>query len=264
MKLTSTLLPLAALVQFVPATLALIDATWSMTNAPPGGLSDITFPMRIDMHPYNDGYFMAQQVQFVKVPTGSGGFAYIGLETHMNSTTGQIALSAIFGSTMNRTEPASASCRHGAHQGREGVVCNTTTWNGAGREYQLEIKNTGNTTWAGIVRDTVTGQHLQIGVLTLEDGIGGIMGDEGKGMVEWTPWTDDDVNPDHCDTLPYGSFFLGNPTTTHESTVGTQDEAHESGDCIDQVNFVTEPALAFGFLRVGIDMNCGTPGQTGE
>ncbi|KAF9064243.1 hypothetical protein BDP27DRAFT_177277 [Rhodocollybia butyracea] len=250
MKASSSLSIIVSLTCLVPTTVALVGSSWSVTNVPPTGLSDITFPMTIVETDHISGYYFAQQFNFVGVED----VGYTGLQPRPDNN-GKTVLHAVFSSFIpGSTTADKKNCSPGA-DGGAGVSCSVEWYGVYDRRYNLEVKTTGNRTWVGTVVDTVTGAHVHIGSFTLPDISGGILDSQG-GFVEWYPWNGGEP-PNHCAHLPYQKTIFGAPTTTNAGSVGTQDLSYEYGDCIGQVAFHTED------VADGVENNCGFQGQTG-
>ncbi|KAJ7030531.1 hypothetical protein C8F04DRAFT_1367132 [Mycena alexandri] len=227
MKPTASFLSVASVISLLPTAKALVGSSWTVTNVPSTGLTDITFPLTIVEADHISGYYFAQQFAFIN----SGGVGYTG------STT------------------TDSNCAAGA-DGGPGVSC-SVEWNGVyGRTYDLEVKRNGSSVWVGTAIGTVTGARVHIGSYTLPAGVGGIQSRQ-AGFVEWYPWNGGEP-PNHCARLPYQKTLFGHPYTTHLGSVGTQSLAYEYGDCVGQVAF-KKKRLLFG----GVENNCGFKGQTG-
>lgn len=250
MKFISSLAVFAAL-SMVPTADALVGSSWSMSNVPSTGLTDITFPLTIVAADHISGYYFAQQYSFAG---GSNAIGYTGLQPRPDSN-GKPILHAVFSSFVaGTTTTDSPNCSPGA-DGGAGVSC-SVEWNGVyGIAYNLEVKNAGGQTWVGTVVNSLTGERVHIGRWTLPAGLGGIQ-DNQLGFVEWYPWNGGEP-PNHCATLPYQQTVFGAPYTTHSGSVGTQSLAYEYGDCVGQVAFSTEK------LGTGMINNCGFRGQSG-
>jgi len=249
MKLSSSLALVASLLSIIPTTCALVGSSWSVTNVPSSGLSDITFPITIVQADHISGYYFAQQFGFV----GLNDVGYTGIQPRPDNN-GAAVLHGVFSSFVAGTTSSDANCSSGA-DGGAGVSC-SFEWNGVyGRTYGFEVKTTGNRLWVGTAVDTVTGQRIHIGSYTLPAGSQGIQSSQ-AGFVEWYPWNGGEP-PNHCARLPYQKTIFGNPTTTHAGSVGTQSLAYEYGDCVGQVAFQA------GKVTGGAENSCGWPGQSG-
>jgi len=249
MKLSSTFTLVASLLSALPTAHALVSSSWSVTNVPSTGLTDITFPITIVEAGHISGYYFAQQFNFVGV-TAVG---YTGIQPRPDSG-GKAVLHGVFSSFIAGTTTSDTNCRPGADSGA-GVSC-SVEWNGVyGRTYNFEVKTAGNRLWVGTAVDTVTGQRIHIGSYTLPAGSQGIKSGQ-AGFVEWYPWNGGEP-PNHCALLPYQKTIFWNPSTTQAGSVGTQSLAYESGDCVGKVAFHTER------VTEGVENNCGFPGQSG-
>ncbi|KAK7039669.1 hypothetical protein R3P38DRAFT_2901267 [Favolaschia claudopus] len=230
---------------------ALVGSSWSMTNVPSTGLTEITFPMAILEADHISGYYFAQQFAF----TGTTDIGYTGLQPRPDSN-GKSVLHAAFSSFIAGTTSTDSNCSDGA-DGGAGVSC-SVEWNGVyGRTYNLEVVyQLWSGHWVGTVVDTVTHARVHIGSYKLPSGVGGITSSQ-VGFVEWYPWNGGEP-ADHCAKLPYQKTFFGDPTTTHWWSKGTVDLPYEYGDCVGQVDFSAQK------VNGGVQVNCGFKGQTGE
>ncbi|KAJ7470226.1 hypothetical protein B0H11DRAFT_1010212 [Mycena galericulata] len=250
MKISSRIAILASLVHLVPTAEALVGASWSVTNVPSTGLTDITFPLTIVEADHISGYYFAQQYAFVNSSIG-----YTGVQPRPDRN-GKTVLHAVFSSFVANSTTNDTNCSLGA-DGGSGVSC-SVEWNGVyNRTYAFEVKNQGAQTWVGTVIDSVTGARLHIGSYGLPASAGGIKGSQ-VGFVEWYPWNGGEP-PNHCARLPYQKTIFGNPSTTHAGSVGTEGLAYEYGDCVGDVAFHTEKVADAS----GVVNNCGFQGQTG-
>ncbi|PPQ74405.1 hypothetical protein CVT25_006861 [Psilocybe cyanescens] len=241
---------IASLLSVAPAVHALVGSSWSVTNIPSAGLTDITFPIAIIEADHITGYYFAQQFNFV----GVSDVGYTGIQPRPDSG-GKAVLHGVFSNFINgSTTSDNATCSPGA-DGGPGVSC-SVEWNGVyGRQYNFEVMTTGNRVWVGTVVDSITGERIHIGSFTLPEGTQGITSSQ-SGFVEWFPWNGG-LPPNHCAHLPYQKTFFGNPVTRHVGSVGTQSKSYEYGDCVGQVAFHTE------LVPGGAENNCGFRGQRG-
>ncbi|KDR71971.1 hypothetical protein GALMADRAFT_270815 [Galerina marginata CBS 339.88] len=234
MKLSGSLTLIASLLSVLPTAHALVGSSWSVTNVPSAGLTDISFPITIVETEHIPGYYFAQQFNFV----GHNDIGYIGIQPRHNRG-GKAVLHGVFSSFIAGTTTSDANCSPGA-DGGPGVSC-SVEWNGVyGRKYDFEVKTAGNRVWVGSAVDTVTGTRIHIGKYTLPAGSQGIKSSQ-AGFVEWYPWNNGEP-PNHCARLPYQKTIFGNPTTTHEGSIGTQGLSYEYGDCVGKVAFNTQKA----------------------
>jgi len=248
MKLSSSFTLVASLLSALPTAHALVGSSWSITNVPSTGLTDITFPITIVEAGRISGYYFAQQFHFVGVKE----VGYTGIQPRPNSS-GKAVLHGVFSSFVPNTTTSDANCKTGA-DGGAGVSC-SVEWNGVyGRKYNFEIKTTGNRLWVGTAIDTVTGQSTHIGSYTLPEGSQGVKRSQ-AGFVEWYPWNSRKPS-NHCALLSYQKTIFGNPNTTHAGSVGTQSLAYEYGDCVGKVAFHTEKVTG------GVENNCGFSSQS--
>ncbi|KAF7378423.1 Beta-glucan synthesis-associated [Mycena sanguinolenta] len=245
MKTSSISISLAS---FILSANALVRSSWSVTNVPSTGLTDVTFPLTIVEADHFSGYFLAQQFSFV-----NSGMGYTGLQPRPDAN-GKTILHAAFLSFIAGSNTTDKNCFDGA-DGGPGVSCNVE-WNGVyGRRYDLEVKSNGSSVWVGTVIDTVTGARIHIGSYTLPASAGGIQSSH-VGFVEWFFWNIE-VPENHCALLPYQRTIFGTPHTTHPLSSGFQSTSVEYGDCVGKVAFHTQKVLG------GAENNCGFKGMTG-
>ncbi|KAJ7753482.1 hypothetical protein B0H16DRAFT_1834534 [Mycena metata] len=252
MKPTASFLSVASVISLLPTAKALVGSSWTVTNVPSTGLTDITFPLTIVEADHISGYYFAQQFGFVN----SADVGYTGLQPRPNQN-GKPVLHGVFSSFVGGSTTMDSNCAAGA-DGGPGVSCNVE-WNGVyGRTYDLEVKRNGSSVWVGTAIDSVTRARIHIGSYTLPAGVGGIQSSQ-AGFVEWYPWNGGEP-PNHCARLPYQKTLFGHPYTTRLGSVGTQTRslAYEYGDCVGQVAFKTEKLLIGG-----VENSCGFKGQTG-
>ncbi|KAJ7016385.1 hypothetical protein C8F04DRAFT_1281522 [Mycena alexandri] len=223
MKPTASFLSVASVISLLPTAKALVGSSWTVTNVPSTGLTDITFPLTIVEADHISGYYFAQQFAFIN----SGDVGYTGLQPRPNQNGKPVLQGA-----PRRTATAPL--------GRTAV----------------QVKRNGSSVWVGTAIGTVTGARVHIGSYTLPAGVGGIQSRQ-AGFVEWYPWNGGEP-PNHCARLPYQKTLFGHPYTTHLGSVGTQSLAYEYGDCVGQVAF-KKKRLLIG----GVENNCGFKGQTG-
>ncbi|KAJ7687667.1 hypothetical protein B0H14DRAFT_3101375 [Mycena olivaceomarginata] len=226
MKVAISLGFVASIVSILPVAHALVGSSWSVTNVPATGLTDITFPLTIVEADHISGYYFAQQYSFPRPDSG-----------------GKAVLHGVFSSFVAGSTTSDANCHTGA-DGGPGVSC-AVEWNGT----------SGNRVWIGTAIDTVTGARIHIGSYTLPPGAGGIQSSQ-AGFVEWYPWNGGEP-PNHCARLPYQKTVFGTPRTTHTGSIGTQSLSYEYGDCVGQVAFHTEKVSG------GVENNCGFRGAAG-
>ncbi|KAJ6490883.1 hypothetical protein C8R45DRAFT_901277 [Mycena sanguinolenta] len=239
-----------SLASFILSANALVGSSWSVTNVPSTGLTDITFPLTIVEADHISGYYFAQQYGFVNSSIG-----YTGLQPRPDDANGNPVLHGVFSSFIDGSTTTDENCSAGA-DGGPGVSC-SVEWNGVyGRQYDFEVKSTGSSVWVGTAIDTVTGERIHIGSYTVSASAGGIQSSQ-AGFVEWYPWNGGEP-PNHCALLPYQKTIFGNPYTTHLLSIGLQSASYEYGDCVGQVAFQTQNVLG------GVENNCGFQGQTGS
>ncbi|KAJ7718790.1 hypothetical protein B0H16DRAFT_1796864 [Mycena metata] len=230
MKPTASFLSVASVISLLPTAKALVGSSWTVTNVPSTGLTDITFPPTIVEADHISGYYFAQQFGFVN----SADVGYTGLQPRPNQN-GKPVLHGVHRPRGCGNTTTDSNCAAGA-DGGPGVSC-SVEWNGVyGRTYDLEVKRNGSSVWAD-----VTHARIHIGSYTLPAGVGGIQSSQ-AGFVEWYPWNGGEP-PNHCARLPYQKTLFGHPYTTRLGSVGTESLAYEYGDCVGQVAFKTEKLL---------------------
>lgn len=240
MKITSFFLAAAALF-LSTSTNALVGTSWSISNVPASGLKDVTFPMSIAQAPHKSGYFFAQQFNFV----GQTDVGYTGLQPRPDSG-GKPVIHAVFSSFIGGTTTNDGNCSPGA-DGGPGVSCAVEFSSAYSHQYELEVMNTGGTTWTGTVVDLDTSKRVRIGSYTLPAGSQGIAHSQ-QGFVEYYPWNSGSHT---CSSLPYTSVAFGRPTTKKGAHVGAIANAYEYGDCVGSVAFRTKRTTA------GIEVDVG-------
>ncbi|KAH9478465.1 hypothetical protein JR316_0008920 [Psilocybe cubensis] len=234
---------LASLLSVLPACYGLVGTQWSISNVPPSGLTDITFPLTVVDTDRVTGYFFAQQFGFV----GGNGLGIIGIQPHFpENSNGAPVFRAEFSSFIEGTTTNDGNCALGA-DGGPGVSCRAE-WDGVyGRTYNLQVTKVGGSGWMAMAIDTETGESVHVGTFTLPAGNRGIRGTQ-AGFVEWYPWNS---GSHKCESLPFQKTIFGNPTTTREGSVGEQGSAYEYGDCVGRVNFGTS------MVPDGVLIKCG-------
>ncbi|KAJ7720402.1 hypothetical protein B0H16DRAFT_1604594 [Mycena metata] len=240
----------ALLISFLPAATALLGASWSVTNVPFAGLTDIRFPLTIVEADHISGYYFAQQFTFV-----NSGLGYTGLQPRPD-VNGATVLHGVFSSFIAGTQTNDPNCHLGA-DGGPGVSC-SVQWSGSSignRTYHLEVKSDDLRLWVGTAIDTVTGARMHIGSWTTPSHAGGIQNNQ-LGFVEWYPWNSWKP-PNHCANLPYQRTIFGTPITSRPGCVGTQGDFFEYGDCVGLVAFQAQPVAG------GVQNNCGFRGKVG-
>ena len=80
MKLSDYFLPAPLLLSILPTAQALVGSSWSISNVPSTGLTDITFPITIVEADHISGYYFAQQFNFV----GLSDVGYTGIQPRPN------------------------------------------------------------------------------------------------------------------------------------------------------------------------------------
>ena len=228
----NTFLLVTYVVALLPTlAMGLVGISWSVTSVPASGLTDITFPFSISNSPHKTGYYFAQQFNF----NGQSDVGYTGLQPRPDSG-GAPVIHAAFSSFIRGTTTSDINCHPGA-DGGPGVSCAVEFSAPYQDAYQIEVLNTGGTTWTGTVVDTTTGRRVHIGTWTLPSGTGGIKGSQ-VGFIEYYLWNDGQNHP--CSTLPYTSMGFGVPTTTTGGAIGSLGNAFEYGNCVGKVAFKSQ------------------------
>ncbi|KAJ7433704.1 hypothetical protein B0H11DRAFT_2374890 [Mycena galericulata] len=249
MKFSPTLTVPGSLISLLSVATALLQSSWSATNVPATGLTDITFPITIVEADHISGYYFVQQYAFIGSSIG-----YTGIQPRPDID-GKAVLHGVFSSFVNGSTTTDSNCNAGA-DGGPGVSC-SFEWDGVyGRTYNFEVKRGAGQLWVGTAIDTVTRERIHIGSYTVPAGAGGIANGQ-AGFVEWYPWNSFEPQ-NHCVHLPYQQTVFGNPLTSNAGSVCTQSEFFETGDCIGEVAFHTEKVTG------GVENNCGFRGQTGS
>jgi hypothetical protein len=210
---------LLAIISFLPSLCLsyAVYVQWNVNNIPNGGLRNISFPMLLAQSPHATGWHFAQQFQFI----GNNQVGYIGMQPRPDSA-GRPILHAVFSSFIAGSTENDANCSPGA-DGGPGVSCGVDFSGSYGDTYNLEVVNTGGTTWAGTVVNTATGNRIHIGTWTLPVGTQGIMNSQ-AGFIEYYPWNAGGHRA--CNTLPRTAIALGFPSTL--GSIGNLTNAFES------------------------------------
>ena len=216
MKILFFLLTAAAV---LPSTLGIFLSyvPWSVPNN--DVKSHVVFPMNIANAPKKRGYYFMQYFTF----TGQVNGSYIGLQPQDDGS-----IRAAFSTFMDKSTTSDANCHLGADYG-PGVTCGVIFKGSYANTYDLDVRNTGGTTWTGTVIDTVTRVSTHIGTWTLPSG-GGTTLAWHIGAVEYFK------SPiPACDKMPYTSVVFGVPRT--DAGVGSVKDPYEVGACKGKDNF---------------------------
>ena len=130
------------------------ESTWTITNPPANGVSEISFPIRVNDAPAAKGYFFAQQFRIMNANRG-----YIGIQPLAGSSSAQLIFS-VFGS--GTTPVDTANCKGGA-DGGPGVSCSTRISNFVhGTLYLFNVKQDKNdkSIWHGSMSDGTNETHI--------------------------------------------------------------------------------------------------------
>ncbi|KAB8212790.1 hypothetical protein BDV33DRAFT_186140 [Aspergillus novoparasiticus] len=211
----------------LPGHLAYIK--WNMHNVPEAGLGDIIFPMSIQKATHEEGWYFAQDFEFI----GASDVGYTGLQPRPDIGN-ETRLHAVFSSFVNGTTSKDPNCYDGADYG-PGVSCAVDVSGKYSNMYHLRVQNTRDTTWNGTLIDTVTGIETHIGSYTLPTGSLGIKGSQ-LGFVEWWPFNNG--LPVTCGSLNQTSVAFGIPTTSTEGAgPGSLEDPYEVYECAGKQNF---------------------------
>lgn len=195
--------------------------SWSISDAPAGGVTNITFPMTVGADTARQaGTYFAMQYGF----TGQSDIGYLGLQPRPD-VNGRQRLHAVFSSFITGTTTTDGNCTLSA-DGGDGVSCATDFDATYGRTYNLTVRSVGTNTWQGDLTDTVTGVTTRIGTYTLPDGSGKLKGNH-VGFVEY-------YDAPGCDQQPYYDITFGKPKS--DNLTGDVSWTKEYGDCIGSGN----------------------------
>ncbi|KAF9457492.1 hypothetical protein BDZ94DRAFT_1292380 [Collybia nuda] len=220
---------LALIAPLMPTlTMGLIGINWNMTNIPPAGLPDITFPFSLIDTPHEVGYYFAQSINFKNV----AGVGYTGLQPRPD-VDGKPMIHAKLFSYVPDSTSTDSNCTDGNPDGGEGVSC-AVDFSGSYGPYAIEVRNANGTTWEGTVVDLDTNRRVHVGSFTLPEGTGGITGSQ-VGYVEYYPWN---TGVHKCADLPDTTGAFGVPQTTVAKAVGILSDAYEYGECVGEVGFL--------------------------
>ena len=235
--LKNSLLLITSVAALLPTlAMGLVGISWSVTNVPNSGLTDIAFPFSIANSPHKTGYFFAQQFNFM----GQSDVGYAGLQPRPDSS-GKAVIHAAFSSFIPGSTTGDSNCHNGA-DGGPGVSCSVEFFGTYADAYRIEIRNTQGTTWNGTLIDDTTGRRVHIGAYTLPSGTQGIQKNQ-VGFVEYYPWNSGTHN---CASLPYTSMVFGIPTTSTNGATGSLADAYEYGDCVGKVGYKSQRTSAQG------------------
>ena len=241
-SMKNTLLLITTAAALLPLAMGgiLNTISWNVTNVPQNGLTDITFPFSIANSPHKTGYYFAQQFNF----NGQSDIGYTGLQPRPDSNSNPV-IHAVFSSFIKDSTTTDGNCHNGA-DGGAGVSCSVEFSGPYENAYQLEIRNTKDTTWNGTVVDATTGRRVHVGSYTLPAGTQGIKGSQ-VGFVEYYPWN---TGSHTCASLPYTSMVFGVPTST-TGAIGSLGNAYEYGDCVGKVAYKSSRIAAGVEVSVG-------------
>ncbi|MGW0736466.1 hypothetical protein [Streptomyces sp. NPDC002851] len=206
-----------------------VSVSWEMSGTPSAGLSNITFPITVNpATAHKSGIYFAQQFGF----TNAEDVAYTGLQPRENNGSTE-RLSARFSSFVAGTTTSDPLCREGA-DGGPGVTCAVDFDAVYGHQYDIRVERTGNDTWTGTARDTVSGKETHLGTWTLPTGSGNLRGTQG-GFVEYY------AGIPSCAEMPRSDVVFGGPTSTDGGGLsGTSRANYEYSDCVGESNYQAE------------------------
>lgn len=198
----------------------LSQSTWTITNAPANGVSEISFPIRVNEAPVSKGYYFAQQFRIVGANLG-----YIGIQPLATSEKHAQLIFSVFGSG---TKPISSNCSGGA-DGGSGVSCSTVFTNFVrGTLYYFNVKQDANdkSLWHGSMSDGTN--EIPIGSWQITGSTKGINKTE-LGFIEYFK------SLPSCEKLPKISVQYHQPRIAGYKTIITG--PFEYGKCKGAANF---------------------------
>ncbi|MFC7304731.1 hypothetical protein ACFQVC_10935 [Streptomyces monticola] len=203
-----------------------VSVGWQMSGTPSAGLTDITFPITVNpATAHKSGIYFAQQFGFTNAPD----VGYTGLQPRENSG-GSERLSARFSSFVAGSTTSDPLCHEGA-DGGPGVTCAVDFDAVYGHRYDIKVERTGNDTWTGTARDTVSGKETHLGAWTLPEGSGNLQGSQG-GFVEYY------AGIPSCAEMPRSDVVFGGPTSTNSGGLsGTSRANYEYSDCVGESGY---------------------------
>ncbi|MBD8899972.1 hypothetical protein [Rhodanobacter sp. DHG33] len=220
----------------------IVSVNYAVSNAPPQGLTSITFPFTVFSIPAANGYFFAQQFYFINTNNESGQGAYIGIQPAGNGTNN--AHFSFFGTGSSSVNMA--NCSTGA-DGGNGTTCQLTVQFAVGHQYNLTVYRDAKKTsvWHGEIVDntacqvtTARGERDASTVCTPTEigawniGYTTALASNGVGFVEYFPSS----VPTGCSGLPYADVEFGAPSTPDGLTSTVNGESSYGG-CLGSVNY---------------------------
>jgi hypothetical protein len=120
MKTSSSLFRAALLSSIFQASEALVGLSWSISDVPSTGLTDITFPISMPDATHESGYYYAQQFTF----KGQSDVGYTGLQPRPDSNS-QPVVHGVFSSFISGTRVSTQDPEYGGHDvdGHVGGCC---------------------------------------------------------------------------------------------------------------------------------------------
>ncbi|PNS14959.1 hypothetical protein CAC42_2188 [Sphaceloma murrayae] len=225
-------------------TVALVGNSWSFTEAPATGLTDITFPFKLANAPNERGYYFAQQFDFIDVESQG----YAGLQPQANDSNGDTVVRAVFSSFQTGATTTHPNCSDGA-DGGTGVSCGVVVKATYDHAHDVRIKKSGSTTWSATLVDVETGTSNDIGEWTLPAGSGNIKNGQ-VGFVEYFPFNGRATKD--CSTLPKTEAVFYNPLSdTQGAGSGRVKKPYLYGDCETGNGFSTEQVPSGWHIEVG-------------
>ncbi|QGI97508.1 hypothetical protein CEK26_010577 [Fusarium fujikuroi] len=185
--------------------LASVYNTWKFNKFSSAGIDDITFPMKMQGTPREEGLYFAQQFGW----KGINDIGYIGLQPRPDKN-GKQVIHAAFSSFQKGTTSTHKHCTAGA-DGGAGLSCAIDIFGDYSHLYHLTVKHIGGTRWRGVLTDTVTGTSNVIGEYTL---------------------------PSSARKMTNGQdVFIGDPTTkTSGASGGKITRIYQDGECVNKLN----------------------------
>ncbi|KLP21203.1 uncharacterized protein LW94_9390 [Fusarium fujikuroi] len=210
--------------------LASVYNTWKFNKFSSAGIDDITFPMKMQGTPREEGLYFAQQFGW----KGINDIGYIGLQPRPDKN-GKQVIHAAFSSFQKGTTSTHKHCTAGA-DGGAGLSCAINIFGDYSHLYHLTVKHIGGTRWRGVLTDTVTGTSNVIGEYTLPSSARKMTNGQ-DGFFEYYEWNTDGIKHHNCRSQPFGQVFIGDPTTkTSGASGGKITRIYQDGECVNKLN----------------------------
>ncbi|KAF4475761.1 zinc finger odd-paired-like (opl) [Fusarium agapanthi] len=196
---------------------------------PSVGIDDITFPMKMQKTPREDGLYFAQQFGW----KGINDIGYIGLQPRPDKN-GRQVIHAAFSSFQKGTTSTHKHCTAGA-DGGPGVSCKIDIYGNYSHLQHLTVKHIGGTRWRGVLTDTVARTSNVIGEYTLPSSARKLTNGQ-VGFMEYYVWNDGEKHH-NCTSQHFGRVFIGDPTTkTSGASGGKISDVYQAGECVNKLN----------------------------